>query len=440
MPSLKISDDRHQFVTAEGRPFFYLADTAWELFHRLDRDEAEVYLKDRASKGFNVIQTVVLAETEGQYLANARGDRPLQDGDPRRPNAAFFDHVDWVVDRAASLGLYTAMVPVAGDRWHRRGDSATPAFSPAQAAALGEWLGKRYRDRPVLWMLGGERTPAQPDALTAVRAMANGLRQGDRGQHLMTCHPGENGTSEIVQREPWLDFNSRRSGQSPELLQHQAVSAAFGRPPVKPVIDAPPVYEDVPLTLAGGQTVYSNAADVRRSFYWSVFGGACGHTYGHHSIWQFHQEPRSPRLSPLMGWREALLQPGAFQMGIGRRLVESRPMAGRAPDDSLLAPSAVAPGQGRARLAAVRGAGGAYAMIYVPEGRPCQVRLDRLSGPAVNAWRFDPRTGAVVRLGTYPTAGYQTFVPPVRGEYIDWVLVLDASRGWPAPGAASESY
>ena len=41
---------------AEGTGFFYLADTAWELFHRLDRAEAELYLKDRAAKRFTVIQ------------------------------------------------------------------------------------------------------------------------------------------------------------------------------------------------------------------------------------------------------------------------------------------------------------------------------------------------------------------------------------------------
>jgi hypothetical protein len=47
-----------------NEPFFYLADTAWELFHRLDDAEAETYLRNRADKGFNVIMIVVLAEQE----------------------------------------------------------------------------------------------------------------------------------------------------------------------------------------------------------------------------------------------------------------------------------------------------------------------------------------------------------------------------------------
>ena len=38
---LKVSDNRRFLVTADGKPFFYLGDTAWELFHRLNREEAD---------------------------------------------------------------------------------------------------------------------------------------------------------------------------------------------------------------------------------------------------------------------------------------------------------------------------------------------------------------------------------------------------------------
>ena len=41
---------------APARP----ADTAWQLFHRLTREEARRYLEDRAKKGFTVVQAVVL--------------------------------------------------------------------------------------------------------------------------------------------------------------------------------------------------------------------------------------------------------------------------------------------------------------------------------------------------------------------------------------------
>jgi len=50
-PRLRISDNRRFLVHEDGRPFFYLlGDTAWELFHRLDREETDLCLEDRAAK------------------------------------------------------------------------------------------------------------------------------------------------------------------------------------------------------------------------------------------------------------------------------------------------------------------------------------------------------------------------------------------------------
>ena len=57
-----VSDNRRFLVTADGRPFFWLGDTAWELFHRLTREDAVRYLDNRARLRFTVIQAVALAE------------------------------------------------------------------------------------------------------------------------------------------------------------------------------------------------------------------------------------------------------------------------------------------------------------------------------------------------------------------------------------------
>ncbi len=53
---LKVSENKRFLQHEDGTPFFYLGDTAWELFHRLDKEESGKYLEDRAGKGFNVIQ------------------------------------------------------------------------------------------------------------------------------------------------------------------------------------------------------------------------------------------------------------------------------------------------------------------------------------------------------------------------------------------------
>ena len=43
----------------EGGAFLWLGDTAWELFHVLDKEEIVHYLDNRQEKGFTVIQAVI---------------------------------------------------------------------------------------------------------------------------------------------------------------------------------------------------------------------------------------------------------------------------------------------------------------------------------------------------------------------------------------------
>ncbi len=79
MPLSRISVSKnHRFLVDEsGAPFFWLGDTAWEIFHRLTREETEDYLENRRQKGFNVIQAVALAEFDGLRIPNAYGERAV---------------------------------------------------------------------------------------------------------------------------------------------------------------------------------------------------------------------------------------------------------------------------------------------------------------------------------------------------------------------------
>ncbi|HEV7404511.1 MAG TPA: DUF4038 domain-containing protein [Chthoniobacteraceae bacterium] len=96
-PHLRVSDDGHFILQADGKPFFYLADTAWELLHRLTLEETKQYLDIRARQGFTVIQTVALAEMDGLKVPNADGQLPFEGLDPAKPNEAYWRHVDAVI-------------------------------------------------------------------------------------------------------------------------------------------------------------------------------------------------------------------------------------------------------------------------------------------------------------------------------------------------------
>jgi hypothetical protein len=439
-PRLKVSDNKRYLVTADGKPFFYLGDTAWELFHRLNREQAEQYLADRAAKGFTVIQAVVLAELDGLHDPNPYGQTPLVNDDPTKPDEKYFEHVDWVVKKAGDLGLTVGMLPTWGDKWNKKWGQGPEIFTPENAAAYGEWLGKRYKDAPVIWILGGDR-PVESDAHKAItRAMAKGLRKGDGGNHLMTFHPmGGGGSAAYFHADDWLDFNMRQNGHQPEYTgRYDATRADYDRTPTKPVLDGEPIYEGHPLSFKAKELGHSVAADVRRPLYWDLFSGACGHTYGHHSVWQMYDKGRKPINGPLMTWAEALNDPGAGQMQHGRRLVESRPYLTRIPDDSVIVPGEVTtsvPGAGTRRFAATRDEAGSYAMVYAPVGRPFGVRMDTISGPKVKAWWFNPRDGKATPIGEFPNTGTRRFTPPDAGELLDWVLVLDAAaKNYPPPG------
>lgn len=440
---LKVSDNHRFLVYDNGRPFFYLGDTAWELFHRLNREESDRYLQDRARKQFTVIQAVVLAELDGLHTPNAYGHTPLTNDDPLQPNEAYFEHVDWVVRRANQLGLQIGMLPSWGDKWNKGGWGAGPEiFTVQNAESYGAWLGARYREAGIIWILGGDRAPDTEARQDIIRAMARGLRRGDGGAHLMTLHPpGGQGSSKWFHVEDWLDFNMRQNGHVPEFTgRYDQTRADYDRTPVKPVLDGEPIYEDHPVSFDPLKLGHSVAADVRRPLYWDLFTGACGHTYGHHSVWQmFDPAKAKPVNNPLMPWYEALDQPGAGQMQFGRRLIESRPFLSRIPDDSVIVPDAVqtsVPGAGTRRFVATRDVGGAFAMVYAPVGRPFKVRMDKISGKKAKAWWFDPRTGKAQSIGTFDCEGERQFMPPDKGEFLDWVLVLDdAARKFPAPGS-----
>jgi hypothetical protein len=303
-------------------------------------------------------------------------------------------------------------------------------------------LGNRYKDKDIIWILGGDRGIDNDEQKAIIRAMAHALRKGDGGAHLITLHPpGGNGSSTWFHDDEWLDFNMRQNGHQAEYTgRYNRTHADYERTPAKPVIDGEPIYEDHPMSFKPDELGHSVAADVRRAFYWDVFGGACGHTYGHHSVWQMYDPAkRKPINRPLLSWAEAIQQPGASQMQYGRRLLESRPFLTRVPDDSIIVTDQAAssvPGAGTRRYVATRDESGSYALIYAPAGRPFQVHMQTLSGTSVKATWFNPRDGSVQPIGEFSNVGERTFTPPNPGELLDWVLVLDdASKNYPLPGA-----
>lgn len=465
LPEIRVSTNHRYLQTADGTPFFWLGDTDWELFHRLNRAETEQFLEIRRQQGFNVIQAVALAEFEGIRTPNRSGDLPLINQNPTQLAITsgsdpadsvqydYWDHVDFVIQTATRKGMYLGLLPTWGDKVTAAWGDGPCIFTPENARTYGEILGRRYGRYNVIWILGGDR-PAiykgrseplkgqEVDDRPVWRAMAAGIEAGVGHKPFITYHPsgGSFSTSQYIQNEPWLDMNAFQSGHgSRESLAWDWATRDLALQPTKPTLDMEPCYEDHPVNPWDGkwtrQRGYFTAYDVRARIYRGIFAGACGVTYGHHQVWQFLNKALYEPVNigdTLIGWQRAARAEGAGQMQFLKNLMLSRPYTSRIGDQSLLVSD-----RGKTyidRIEATRAADGAYALVYLPQNKPVRIDLSKLSGKTIHVWWFDPRTGKATDAGTVPVSASHSFSPPKTGA--DWVLVLDdAAKKFRRPGA-----
>lgn len=427
MKRLKVSANHRFLVFEDGEPFFWLGDTAWELFHRLNLADASHYLENRQRKGFNVIQAVVLAEFDGLTVPNTNGDLPLIDNDPLKPNEAYFRHIDKIIEMAGKMGMFIALLPTWGDKIELLAHGKGPIiFNPDNAARYGEWIGRRYAETPnLIWVNGGDRSGGGSNTAVWV-ALGRGIKSVD-SNHLMTFHPPGGGdghsSSEWFHHSDWLDFNLAQSGHERKNLPNDRIVASdYQRVPAKPCLDGEPRYEDHAVNWKPEQFGWFDDYDARQAAYWAVFSGAFGHTYGCHPVWQMYEEGRQPISFARRCWREALDLPGAAHMGHLKNLILSKPFLTRVPDQTMMVSD---PHADAAPMRATRDSQGRHAFIYFPLGGKAALDLRKLHGERLQAWWFDPRTGARTLHGPVVRSGSCEMTAPTEGRGQDWVLVVE---------------
>jgi hypothetical protein len=429
-----VSSNGH-YILRNGKDFFWLGDTGWELFHRLDRKEADFYLETRKRQGFTVIQAVVLAEFDGLHTPNANGDLPLINDDPTKPNENYFRQVDYVIDKAAQEGLVIGLLPTWGDKVRKDTWGKGPViFNPDNAYTYGQWIATRYKNRKnIIWILGGDRNPENEQELKIWRSMAAGILDGSggKGNCLITYHPQPNdqGSAQYFFSDEWFSFNMFQNGHCRYTPVYQKIYAAWQRSPAKPVLDGEPIYEDHPVCFNARDLGTSSAYDVRQYAWLDLFSGAFGHTYGCHDIWQFYSADHEAVNGPHQYWPLALELPGANQMKWIRRLMEShQPLTERIPDQSLILENDLAAYE---RIQATRGKD--YLFIYSASGKSFTVVLEKISGKKLRVFWLNPRNGEQINKEPIANSGTQFFQPPQSGYGQDWILVMeDADKNFTA--------
>lgn len=397
-----ISESGKYLVDSAGEPFFWFADTAWDLTHRLTREEIEIYLDDRQDKGFTVILfRLPFRDLEREPQRDNRyGQVPFVDKDITQPNETYFELVDFALEEMEERGMVAGILPLWGTVVSGRFGHD---ISEDDIVVYANWLSQRYQDRRnIVWVSGGD-TGKNPKW----EILGRELKNAD-SQKLVTFHPGRKGISSyhLYSDADWLDFHMVQTGHSKDLDTNYLVIEAIYHESNKPVLNGEAAYEDI--VDENGDRISPH--QVRKAVYWSLLAGGFGHVYGHSEIFQFARamEGQPDTWGANNSWTEALGSPGSMQMAILADLLESVPWHLFEPNQDLIT-SENLPGPAHIQAAAIND--GSMALIYFPEKQEATIDLEQMTGRFGIRW-FNPATGEVQEVGNSVAIGSEQFTSP----------------------------
>ena len=393
---IRVSSNGRYFVDAQGEPFYFLADTQWELFRRYSLSDAKVILENRKAKGFTVVMVMLTGVGSGTG-PNLVGQHPWLNDNPATPNPDYFTHVDAVVKLAQENDLHLLI-----GIYHQTYGSR---MTVENAKTWAVWVTRRYRDSPnIIWK-------TYPKATESYRAivsrLAEGIQEGDGGRHLVSIHPDPSpATSSFMHAESWLGFNSIQVWNEIRSIYPMTL-ADYNRTPAKPVTMVEGVYE-------GGEEYGYPITPllVRREAYYTCLAGGF-HGYGHNDSWRVRRR-----------WRAALDDPGAKQMTVLKNVFTSLPEWWTlVPDQSVLTIGGNT--KGDVLNLGARSTAGKWIIAYLAGQTNITVNMAKITAAdsATAEW-IDPVTGKPQSIGDFPTRGSQSFPRPA--DWQDTVLVVKA--------------
>ncbi len=421
---VRLSEDRRHFVWADGTPFFWLADTAWNGVLRAHPEDWEVYLAARQAQGFTAIQFVSTQWRGGKEILG--DERAFTGTEHITLHPEFFQKRDAMVAAINACGLIAAPVLL----WALWESDPGQALAEADAVRLASYLVARWGAYQVMWFLGGDGNYKHERAARWHR-IGNAVF-GAHHNRLVTMHPcGQTWVGPEFRGQPWFDFIGYQSGHGSSeahlrwLVQGPPATAWANDPPL-PVVNLEPNYEMHPSYHI--ERKFSDY-EVRRAAYWSLLvSPPAGVTFGMNPIWVWPPDdaPEVPegheRLGPVQPWRAGLDSPGVRSMAILRALFDALPWWSLRPAPELLMQQ---PGEEDPAhfIAAAKTEDGTLAVVYIPQGGDVCLDTSSLVHPATETW-FNPRTGERKYAG--PVAGTTCTLTSPEDE--DWVLCIEAGE------------
>lgn len=411
---LKVSDNRHHLVHADGTPFLWMGDTAWAAPHRASDAEWDAYLADRRAKHFTLLQVAPAPAWAGE--TNLQGQRPFTDKACSQWNPDYWQSFERKMQRANEQGMVVLLVGLM-EPVHRY-----PGVAEARLFA-----------RNVVARLFGNFMVFSPSFDSQVLPLAHEVGRAAReatAVHLITQHPGTpwnqpTPTFSIqYYDQPYLDIAAVQTGHNAGHLDwcaHHAIEwvlRLYRHEPPKPVINLEAMYD------AQGQKDW-RAVDARGLGWRSWLSGACGYTYGagdlppkvpqgSGAIWKWVTDPEKYDY-----WEKALRWESAGQMQYLHdffaaiawwRLVPAHDLIRNQPEDITR------------RMVLAKSVSGDLAVAYLPDNEAIAIDVSGVPKPLRARW-FDPVKGQYLPVANpVGNQGTQRLAPPGSG---DWVLLME---------------
>ncbi len=417
--AVSVAEGGRHFAHADGVPFFWLGDTAWNGVMLSHKDDWDYYLSKRKAQSFSVIQFVALPWRSA--VGNEFG-RPAFYGREKvsiEPN--YFQRMDERVAAINAHGLVAAPVMFWTHSAHI--DLNPGMFLPEKdLVKVGRYMIARYGAYHVMWILGGDGQYVD-DRAKRWRHVGEELfgKKAPGIRRPVTVHAGY-WCADAFEDEDWWDFNGYQSGhvreRGLERITH-GEPTTWWRQHQQPVLNLEPNYEAHRNRApnAALDDVFT-AYDVRKAAWYSVLAGPpAGVTYGAHGVWGWHPRPEEPMTHPGTGlgaaWRDALELPGGDDMRLLAEFFSRIDWPALRPFQQALA---VQPGDADPSQWIAIAKSDKFVIAYLPSGGTLQFQADTLPAVKTGSW-YSPRTGEVVRLD------------PLKGSLeapstLDWVLVL----------------
>lgn len=398
---VRIARDHLHFEHADGTPFFWLADVAWNAPRLADSRDWVNYTQTRGGQKFSAVEW---AATPGM---DASKHSAYSGADKIAIDPEYFQRLDQRVEMMNRAGLLSVIAPLRGVE--------ADNLPEDQAALLVRYMVARWGAYDVAWlMITGD---------TEIRGRHIGRAAFSATAHApVIVFTGEMSTGvEDYQHENWVDAFGFGLGQN---VDDDALKWLVAGPlrewddePRRPFINVAPPMEN---GLTTGNSRRINANDCRRLAWWSLLlVPTAGTSYGAQDVadWNTKTQSRMPT------WQLSLFLPGAKQMGHIADFFATNNFQNLqpAPDSVAVQPGNISP---RRYMAAAQTESKDLQMTYVPTDRTLELYLAALSPSPTIQW-FNPRTGQTT--AAVAVVGNRTcqFPTPDVG---DWVLVVKAGK------------